>query len=284
LANDEQQAFWNDRAGPIWVTHQELLDQQIRPHGELALAALAALPGERIIDLGCGCGDSALALARAVGPTGHVLAVDVSGPMLERARERQQAAGVSQLEFRRADAQTVDFGQAPFDAAFSRFGVMFFDDPAKAFANIGGALHPGGRLAFVCWSAPQENPWITVPMGAAAPLIELPPPPPPNAPGMFALADPLRTRGLLEAAGFQDVAVEAHSQPMALAGGSLEEACELFLEIGPLGAALRESGAGPEKRAQVGEALRVVLGPHVSAAGRVELGSTVWWVTAQRSG
>ena len=282
--NSEQRSFWNERAGPTWVAHQELLDLQIRPHGELATVALAPAPGERLIDLGCGCGDTTLALARAVGRTGHVLGVDVSAPMLDRARERQATSDAPQVEFRQADAQTTHFGPSPFDGAFSRFGVMFFDDPARAFRNILAALSPGGRLVFVCWSPPAENPWVTVPMAAAAPLMELPPPLPPNSPGMFGLADPLRTRTLLEGAGFSDVAVEPKSLPLILAGHSLNETSELFLEIGPLGAALRASGAGPDVRARVAEAVRAALAPYKNASGLVELDSAVWLVSAGHPG
>lgn len=282
-ANSEQRSFWNERAGPTWVAHQELLDHQIRPHGELASAALAPASGERLIDLGCGCGDTTLALASAVGSAGHVLGVDVSAPMLDRARQRQAAIDAPQVEFRQADAQTADFGPAPFDGAFSRFGVMFFDDPAQAFQNIRAALRPGGRLVFVCWSPAHGNPWVTVPMAVAAPLMEMPPPPPPNSPGMFGLADPVRTRSLLEGAGFADVTVEPKSLVLTLAGGSVDETAELFLEIGPVGAALRASGAGPEVRSRVAAAVREAFTPYESSSGLVELDSAVWLVSARCS-
>jgi SAM-dependent methyltransferase len=280
-ANPEQRAFWNEQAGPIWVTNQTRLDEQIRPHGELALARLAAAPGERVLDLGCGCGDTSLALAARVGPGGRVLGVDISLPMLARARERAAEAGLRQVEFVAADVQTAALGDADFGAAFSRFGVMFFAAPDAAFANVRRALRPGGRLAFVCWRSVTENAWVGVPMRAAAEILPLPPPPAPDAPGPFSFADPARVRRILEAAGFEAIALEPADLAMTPAGGDPDRASELFLDIGPLGHALREAGAGPELRARVREAVRKAFEPHVRA-GRVELGSAVWLVQARR--
>jgi len=280
-ANAEQHAYWNQKAGPTWVANQERLDQQIRPHGELALAALAATAGERVLDIGCGCGDTSLALAECVGPSGAVLGVDLSEPMLARARERAAAAGRAQLEFLAADVQAAQLGDARFDAAFSRFGVMFFATPEHAFANVQRALRPGGRLAFVCWRPVKENAWVRVPMAAAAPHLVLPPPAPADAPGPFSLSDAERVRRILEAAGFASIRIEAVDLPMAPGGGDLEAAAELLLEVGPLGSVLREMGAGPDVRERVRDAVRTALAPHVRA-GRVELDSAVWLVLAQR--
>jgi len=288
--NPEQRAFWNEQAGPIWVENQARLDEQIRPHGELALAKLAAAPGERVLDLGCGCGDTTLALAARVGAEGYVLGVDISVPMLARARERAAEAGLRQVEFVAADVQTAALGKglspreaetADFDAAFSRFGVMFFSAPERAFANVRRALRPGGRLGFVCWRAVAENAWVGVPMRAAAEVLTLPPPPTPDAPGPFSFADAARVRRILEAAGFEAVTLEPADLAMTPAGGDPDRASELFLDIGPLGHALREAGAGPELRARVREAVRKAFEPHVRA-GRVELGSAVWLVQARR--
>jgi len=280
-ANAEQRAYWNEQAGPIWVRNQEKLDQQIRPLGELALRALALAPGESVLDLGCGCGDSALALAARVGAKGFVLGVDLSEPMLARGRERAAAAGLAQVEFAAADVQSARLDEARFDAAFSRFGVMFFAAPELAFANVRRALRPGGRLAFVCWRPARENAWVRVPMAAAAPHLTLPPAPPPDTPGPFSLADAGRVRRILDEAGFDSVGVEAVDLPMTPAGGDPDGAAEMFLDVGPLGAALREAGAGPELRERVRAAVRAAFEPHVRA-GRVELGTAVWRVHARR--
>src|SRR5512145_2332607 len=235
-ANAEQRSYWNEQAGPVWVANQERLDQQIRPHGELALAALAPARGERVLDLGCGCGETALALAQRVGAKGFVLGVDLSEPMLARARQRAAAAGLGQLEFLAADAQTAALGEARFDAAFSRFGVMFFAAPEVAFGNVRRALVPGGRIAFVCWRPVSENAWVLVPMQAAAPLFpSLPAPPPPDAPGPFSFGDAGRVRRILEAAGFEDIQIEPADLAMTPGGGDLDAAAEIFLDVGPLG-------------------------------------------------
>ena len=281
-SNDEQRRYWNEQAGPIWVAQQERLDRQIQPHGEHALARLAAAPGERVLDLGCGCGDTALALARRVGRAGAVLGLDLSEPMLSRARERGARAGLANLRFESADVQSAPLEAEAWDAAFSRFGVMFFADPVAAFANVQSALRPGGRLVFVCWRPVAENPWVLVPMAAAAPLVALPPPPPPDAPGPFAFGDPSRVQRILEAAGFRGIALEPLDVPMTPAGGNPEEAAGVFLEVGPLAHALREMGATDELRERVREAVHRSFEGHLRD-GRVELGSAVWLVRAERA-
>ncbi|MET0273706.1 MAG: methyltransferase domain-containing protein, partial [Phenylobacterium sp.] len=189
---------------------------------------------------------------------------------LEIARSR--ATGV---EFIEADAQTYPFADAALDAAFSRFGVMFFADPQAAFANIRGALKPGGRLAFVCWRPAAENPIMTLPFQAAADHLPPPQPPEPGAPGPFAFADPQRVRSILTQAGFQDVEITPHEEKIG--GGDLETALGLALQVGPLGSALREH---PDKRDVVTAAVRAALAQHDGPDG-VKLDSATWIVTAR---
>jgi SAM-dependent methyltransferase len=278
-ANAEQRTFWNEQAGGLWVTYQERLDRQIGPHGDAALAKLAPAPGERVLDLGCGCGDTSLALARAVGPAGRVLGLDLSEPMLARARERAASAGLANLAFRSADVQTAPLEAEAFDAAFSRFGVMFFADPIAAFTNVRRALRPGGRLAFACWRPVTENPWVRVPMAAAAALLTLPPPPPEGTPGPFAFGDAARVRRILEAAGFAGIEIEPADLTMLPGGGNLDEAADTFLQVGPLAFALREANADEALRAKVRGAVQEAFSAHVRG-GRVELGSAIWLVRA----
>ncbi len=275
-----QAEFWNAH-GEIWVTWQERLDRQIEPHGRLALEALAPKPGEAVLDVGCGCGDTVLALASRVGSEGRVHGLDVSAPMLARARQRVGEDGAANVTLEVGDAAVVTIEPESFDAVFSRFGVMFFEDPDTAFANFHRALRPGGRLAFVCWRGPQDNPWITVPMAAAAPLLELPPPPPPGAPGMLSFADGERVRGILEGAGFGEVVVRPEDVAMAPGGGDLDDAVAMFLQVGPVAAALRESGAEPATRAKVESAVRSAFDV-AGGGGSVQLGSGCWVVTARR--
>ncbi len=271
-SNDDQIAYWNDRAGHTWASLQPMLDRQIAPLGRRAMAVLAPQPGERVIDIGCGCGDTTLDLARAVGPAGRVLGVDVSAPMLAVARGR--TADLAHLTFLQADAQVAAFGP-PFDAAFSRFGVMFFADPTAAFRNIRAALRPGGRLGFVCWRQPAENLWMTAPLGAALRHVPAPPPDDPDAPGPFAFARADRVRAILVGAGFAQVQIEACD--MAIGGFDLETALRLALRVGPLSRLLREAGAQPEA---ITDSVRETLRGYLTPNG-VLMPSASWIVTAE---
>jgi SAM-dependent methyltransferase len=280
IANTEQSKYWNEVAGPRWVRFQEILDAELSALSDAALARARVAQGESVIDVGCGCGGTALELARRVGAKGRVLGVDLSQPMLARARERAAAAGFAQLELRQADAQVERFASGAADLVFSRFGVMFFADPSAAFANLRGALRKGGRVVFVCWQPLAENPWITVPLGAIAKVVPLAPPPPPGSPGPFSFADPERVSRILTSGGLADVVLEDLRIPLALGGGSLDGAVEFSLEIGPAATALRESGAGPEVRDQVALAIREALAPF-AAKGPLHMASAAWLVTAR---
>ncbi len=281
--NAEQIRYWNELAAPSWIAQQERLDRLLQPVGERALARAAAAAGEAVLDVGCGCGTSTLALAAAVGTGGRVLGVDVSRPMLEQARARAAQRGLSQVRFLEADAQTAELEPAVFDLLFSRFGVMFFADPRAAFANLRSALRPGARVTFACWQALARNPWMTVPLSAVAKHLTLPAPPPPGAPGPFAFADPDRVRGFLEQAGLAEVAFEDLQLPLAVGGGETESAVELLLQVGPVGALLRDAGAGPELRERVAASLREALVPFASPSGP-RLPSAAWLVSARNPG
>jgi SAM-dependent methyltransferase len=225
--------------------------------------------------VGCGCGQTTIALAQAVGRNGLALGIDISEPMLAVARPR--AAGSPQARFLAADAQVHAFEPASFDAIHSRFGVMFFDDPQAAFANLRRALKPSGRLGFLCWRTPAENPIMTAPMAAAQPYLPPPEPMTPGAPGPFAFADPDRMRAILTAAGFADIGVVAQDMPAG--GNPLEATLELSLRIGPLGRLLREN---PQvDRASVVAAIRAALAAHANADGRIFLDSATWIVSAR---
>jgi SAM-dependent methyltransferase len=276
--NAEQVRYWNEQAGPKWVELQELIDAQIAPLGRAAMERAGIRAGERVLDVGCGCGETSLELGRRVGASGSVLGVDVSHVMLERARARARAAGTAHVRFEEGDAQTHAFAPASVDVLFSRFGVMFFADPRAAFANLRRALAPDGRLAFVCWRAIPENPWMMVPMAAA--LQHVPPPAilAPDAPGPFAFADDARVRAILEGAGFGAVCFERHDEVLSVGGGAdLDRTVAFLLQMGPTAAALRE--AGPELTRTVAAAVREVLVPFATPEG-VRMPSGSWIVTA----
>jgi len=254
----------------------------IDPLGRAALARLPPASGARVLDVGCGCGQTLLELAEVVGPRGRVVGVDVSEPMLVRAGER--IAAHPEIELVRADAQTHAFAPATFDAVFSRFGVMFFQDARAAFANLRAALRPGGRLAFVCWQERARNAWAELPLQAVMRLL------PPEAlpemlstgkPGPFFLSDPAFIRTLLTGAGFIAVEVEPLEQPLHVGGAlTLADAVAYCRQIGP---AARATAEAPETlRPALDAALEAALAPFVTPRG-VWMDGAAWVVTASVS-
>ena len=273
-ANAAQIDYWNLTAGRVWAEMQAQLDRQIEPLGLKAMEAFDPKPGERVLDIGCGCGQTTVALAERVGAAGAVVGADISKPMLEVARGRPIPTGAAKPQFREIDAQTGDLGEAVFDAAYSRFGVMFFADPVAAFANIGRSLKSGGRLVFVCWRPLAENVWMRAPIEAAAHLLPPPPPSDPLAPGPFAFADPARIWDLLDAAGFR--AIDARPHDARIGGSPLAKAVDLSFRVGPLGAAMRES---PHLAEAAREAVTAALKPYDTPQG-VLAPASVWIVRA----
>jgi SAM-dependent methyltransferase len=272
-SNTAQIEYWNSSAVETWAQFQEPLDRQIEPLGLAAIDVLKPREGQHIIDIGCGCGQTTLALASRVGVTGSVMGVDISKPMLEVASRRPRPAPNLPVIFRQLDAQTDDLGRNLFDAAFSRFGVMFFSEPATAFANILTSLKPGGRLVFVCWRALSENPWME-PLQAALPFLQPVEAPDPAAPGPFAFADASRVRTLLTSAGFGSVEISPFDA--VIGGADIEQTLKLALALGPLGRALRER---PELSAIVAGAVRGVLSRYATSDG-VLMPAAVWIVQA----
>jgi len=275
-SNAAQIEYWNTSAGETWARFQEALDRQVEPLGLAAMDVLCPAEGEHIVDIGCGCGQTSLALAARVRPSGSVVGVDISQPMLDVAFRRPRTADL-QVTFRKLDAQTGDLGDGLFDAAFSRFGVMFFSDPVAAFANIRASLKPGGRLAFVCWRALNENPWMQAPLQAALPLLPPLAPPDRAAPGPFAFADPSRVRSILADSGYGSVTINPFDADIG--GADLEQTLKLALAIGPLGRALREH---PEVADKAVDAVRDVLSKYLTSKG-VRMPAAVWIVLARTS-
>lgn len=280
--NADMVAYWNDSTAARWVSHENFLDEQIEPLGILAMQRTAVAEGERAIDVGCGCGQTCLQLAERVGPAGSVLGIDISEVMLGRARERARERGFEQVRFENVDAQTHEFEPASADLVFSRFGVMFFADPAAAFRNLRGALAPEGRLAFVCWQGLDRNPWMLVPLRAAAQHVNLPAPPSPGAPGPFSFADPERVRDILKQAGFGQVSIEAEERKLTVGGSlPLEEAVDFLLHLGPLGAILREAGDGAQALLPLlQKAVHEAVAPYSGADG-LRMPAASWIVTAR---
>ena len=280
IANTDQAEKWNtgDDAAH-WVNHQDRYDRMNAPFADMILNAAGPRAGADVLDVGCGCGTTTLAAARLAAP-GQAVGLDLSGPMLARARAAAEAAGLGNAEFVQGDAQVHPMEPGRFGTVLSRFGVMFFADPVAAFANIRSAAAPAGQLVFVCWQPLAANQWLLVPRAALAEHVPAPPggSGPGDGPGMFALADPDRIRQVLDRAGWRDVKVTAEQRSVLVGGGgSLDEAVE-FLRTSSIGRTAL-TGADPGSTASALASLRAALAPHADDAG-VHLTAAVWLVQA----
>jgi SAM-dependent methyltransferase len=274
--NAAEVAYWNGPGGERWVSHQRLQDALLAEVAGLLLERAAARAGETVLDIGCGAGTTSLALARQVAPAGRVLGVDVSAPLLERARQ-QVSAGLP-VEFVLADATVYPFAPRAADLLFSRFGVMFFADPAQSFANMRGGLRAGARAVFACWRPPRDNPWLMLPLQAAYRHVPRLPEAGPEDPGLFSFASEPRVRGILERAGFGAIALEPVDLSFDLAEGhGLDRAVELSVGIGPASRAL--DGQPAALRVAAAASIRAALAPY-QRDSRVPLPGAIWIVRA----
>ena len=281
-ANNQQQITdWNGAIGARWLTYNDWLDERTFAYGHAAFEAAAPQPGEAVLDIGCGAGATSFELARAVGAAGSVVGVDVSEPLILRARERAQSLGQS-IDFRLADASHPLFAPGSFDLLFSRFGVMFFDDPIDAFTQLRKTLKPGGRLAFACWQAPAKNDWYTLPLNAIGGIVEQAPIDT-HAPGPFNFSDPERVRGILGKAGFEQIELRPFEAPFYYGRGDTREAvvddalAQVF-RVGPVQRLL--DAQSDEVRDRAMDAIRVALAGIATERG-IEVGGATWVVAAR---
>jgi SAM-dependent methyltransferase len=256
-----------EKGGEAWVRMQGRTDTLIDPLGRIAIERLGVVAGERILDVGCGCGQTLLQLAERAGPSGQVLGVDISPPLLACARER--VAGRPTIALALGDAQAYAFAPGAFDAVYSRFGVMFFDDSRAAFRNLRGAARSSGRLSFVCWQDLAKNPWAARPLEAVMRLLPesaMPDLLREGRPGPFFMSDPARVRAILGDAGWKDVSIEPVEMPLHLGGAAtLDDAVEYSLQIGPAARAMTDA---PETlKPALEAALHEALAPFASARG-----------------
>ncbi|MEU8619705.1 methyltransferase domain-containing protein [Streptomyces sp. NPDC048623] len=278
IVNTAQHEAWNGPEGAHWARHQDRWNAVNEGFDEPLLTAAGIAEGHRTLDIGCGGGQTTLLAARRA-PGGRALGLDLSGPMLAEARARAAREGVTNAEFVQGDAQTHPLGAGAFDAAISRYGVMFFADPEAAFGNIGRALRPGGRLAFVCAAEPRLNDWL-VALTALRELLPVGDVGTPGAPGMFSLADPDRVRTVLTAAGFTGIAVD-RAEAYGNWGRDAEDVTDFLLASGP-GRHFMDQ-ADPATQARARATLTEHLRPHETPDGTaVRLRSTAWLVTATR--
>ena len=277
FANTEQAEFWEARA-PSWMSLESHHERVIGEAGRLAMDRLDPQPGQIVVDLGCGTGQTTVELARRVLPGGRAVGFDISAALLERARENAAGAGVDNVELLHADVQSSDIGTDRFDGGFSRFGVMFFADPVAAFTNVHGALKPRGVLSFACWQAVTSNEWMLVPaMAAVSVLGALPDMPAPDAPGPFSLADADRIRKILESAGFHDIDIAGHSDILRMPEEIVPSWAESTMKVGAVQRMLED------KDAETAERVRVAIGDELSSRvqdGELALGRAYFLVRA----
>ena len=277
--------FWNEVLVDKFERYRHILMTGLSYHSEEPLKTLEVRPGSRIVDVGCGWGDTAIQLAGMTGPEGHVLALDCCEPFLEKGRTDAAEAGIAHVDFVAADVERYPF-EADFDLAFSRFGMMFFQSPVIAMKNIRSALKPGGRLVFIVWRAVEDNPWLGLPKEL---VLQHLPPPGEDAltcgPGPFSMANPEVVTAQLKAAGFDpDVKFERYDGPV-MVGSTPEEALQFQLALGPAGEVFREAGEEAErKRGEIESALREALAGYQSGDGEIVMPSSSWTITAVNPG
>jgi SAM-dependent methyltransferase len=283
-----QGEYWNGEAGRRWARHQAAFDGVFAPLTERLFAGADLRPGEAVLDVGCGAGATTLRAAEAVGPSGRLTAVDVSTPLLAVTADRvaERPPGGAPVTLVEADAQTRAFPAGLFDHVISRFGIMFFDDSTAAFANLHGALRPGGRLTVLCWRTLAENAWIAHPLDLVLSLVPEPAPTPPDAPGPFRFAEAGRLADILTAAGFRDIACVPVDEALVLGRSETGEACAaadaaatFALDLGPASRLVRDQT--PEIRAQAFARVRRDF-EALARDGAVQLAAACWLVTAVR--
>lgn len=280
LANEEAIEAWDGPLYDRFVQFRDLLTTGLGAHGEEALRLSPPRTGERVLDVGCGFGDTAQRIAGLVGGDGEVLGVDASPRFIETARREAADAGVGNVRFAVADVETASFDQR-FDFAFSRMGTMFFANPVAAMRNVRQALRAGGRLVMVVWRSKVENEWMYRAQTITERFLSKPDEydEPTCGPGPFSMANADTTSGILLSAGFEGVALRRCDEPIKI-GSDVEEAVELVMSLGPAGEILRLAGeSAAHLHEPVADALREGLAEWAGPGGVVAPAST-WIVTA----
>jgi SAM-dependent methyltransferase len=272
--NEEQTTLWNGTAGRAWVETQELLDHVLEPMVHLLVEANLPAAERRVLDVGCGTGATTLAAARQLGGEGQVVGIDISAPMIDVARARATREG-STATFICGDAQSHGFEPASFDRILSRLGVMFFDDPVQAFANLRSAATDGAELRFLAWRGPEDNPFMTTAERAAAALLPNIPARHPDAPGQFAFADRQRTVRILEDSGWLQIDIRPVDMACTFPESQL---VRYFTRLGPLGRVLHE--ADDPTRARIIETVRPAFDSYVHGAA-VHFTAACWLAVAR---
>jgi SAM-dependent methyltransferase len=279
-ANEEAIRAWDGPLFDRFVHFRHLLTSGLGAHGDEALRLASPRAGDRVLDIGCGFGDTAQRIAGLVGTSGAVLGVDAAPRFIEIAREEAEQAGLANVRFAVADVETTSFGER-FELAFSRMGTMFFANPVAALRNVREALVPGGALAMVVWRAKEENDWVYRAQTITQRFVAKPEEydEPTCGPGPFAMANADTTSGILVSAGYEAISLRRCDLPITI-GSDLDEAVEFVMSLGPAGEILRLAGERAEHlHAPVAAALREGLADWAGPDGVTAPAST-WIVTA----
>ena len=279
-ANKDQKDFWSGKGGDIWVKRQQAMDTMLNPLGEAALKKLELNEDSNVLDIGCGCGNTTLNIAEKIKPSGRVTGLDISKPMLQRAIESAQNRSLENTSFQCLDVQTEDFGVNTFNAAFSRFGVMFFEDPVAAFRNINESLLPRSPLSFICWQSPIQNPWQSLFVQEVKKFIDLPSPPP-RSPGPFAFMESDYVNSILENSNFENVEIVGYEAKVNMfSGRSLSDAVQDYTSINPVVTEMLKDST-VELKERILNSVIEVFSPYFSEKGLI-FSSATWIVTANK--
>jgi ubiquinone/menaquinone biosynthesis C-methylase UbiE len=271
--------FWNEVLAPKFIRFRHILVDGLTHHSEAVFPKLPVKKGDRVLDVGCGFGDTAIKLARIVGPEGEVLGIDCCDAFLSAAEADREQVGVDNLRFIRGDAE-VALPEGAFDFVFARFGTMFFANPVAGLRNMRRALRPGGRMTHIVWRNPADNPWLSM---AKEVFLRFLPPPGDNArtcgPGPFSMADEPMVRKMMEIAGYEDITFERVDAPV-LVGHDVRDAIDFQLAIGPAGEVFREAGEVAEaRRPEIEAALAEAIRAQTTSAEGIVMPSSSWVIS-----
>lgn len=278
--NKGQKDFWSGKGGDVWVERQNAMDTMLNPLGHAAMNKLNLKDGENVLDLGCGCGHTTLDIAKKILPNGKVTGLDISVPMLKRAKESAIKESLNNVSFNCVDVQTDDIGEDIYSSAFSRFGVMFFEDSVAAFKNINKSLRLGASLSFVCWQSSSLNPWQSLFIQEIKKFLDLPSPPP-RSPGPFAFMESDYVISILEESNFQDIEIEGHKEEVTMfPGRNLPEAIKDYISINPVVTQMLKDSPEELKNKIINSA-EEAFSPYFSDKGLV-FPSATWLVSAKK--
>ena len=279
-ANKDQKDFWSGKGGDVWVKRQQAMDTMLNPLGEAALQKLELNKDTNVLDIGCGCGNTTLSIAEKIKPSGRVTGLDISKPMLQRAIESSRNRSLENTSFQCVDVQTEYLGVNTFNAAFSRFGVMFFEDPVAAFRNINESLLPRSPLSFICWQSPIQNPWQSLFVQEVKNFIDLPSPPP-RSPGPFAFMESDYVNSILENSNFENVEIVGYEAKVNMfSGRSLSDAVKDYTSINPVVTEMLKDST-EELKERILNSVIEVFSPYFSEKGLI-FPSATWIVTANK--